>query len=81
MAIAVITFPVPQGKKNIQSNVLKNSFFHLDESLAPSIEFLYSQMIDWLKGVLIREKSSTQNSESSAVPETGVSQSTEFSFG
>lgn len=52
MAIVIIAFPIPQGKRNIQSNVLKNSFFHLDESLAPSIEFLYSQMIHWLKVVL-----------------------------
>lgn len=52
MAIAVITFPVPQGKRNIQFNSPKNSYFHLDETLAPSIGFLYSQMIHWQKVVL-----------------------------
>jgi len=52
MAIAVITFPVPQGKRNIHFKSPKNSYFHLDETLAPSIEFLYSQMIHWLKVVL-----------------------------
>jgi len=52
MAVVVIAFPIPQGKRNIQSNLLKNSFFHLDESLAPSIEFLYSYMTHWLKVVL-----------------------------
>jgi hypothetical protein len=41
MAIAVNAFPIPQGKRDNQSDWLKNRLFHLDESLAPPIEFLY----------------------------------------